>query len=344
MSTRVEGQIWIDKNSPNRLKYHINKQDYVVEVSSSYTLSSSGITTDAEVGSTLLPAGMLVKLDNKVGIKAASFPDDLENVLGVVTQDVKKLSATSATEIVVGRSGYLTIDEPWNVFVEFEGTDVNSFTKKLPINTSVEANYGLPIYWYIGKSEKVVVENKEIYAYVSSKGSEGKLTFNTPVGFKWDKSMDSSLNVAYDNLPQIGTLVKIEEGKMYIHLNFSKFDSTIEWTWPGVHDSSNNPGDCGKIGPTLTEDKTGLTPQEIKIRHGLFADSSSNYHKVRSFCDIVALDEHEPKNENEYLVQAPVKNITTEEDRYTEITISSPETLYYRISGRINYKFDKVVD
>ncbi len=337
MSSRVEGQIWIDKNSPYRLKYHINEKDYVVETSSSYSLDSSVISSsETAVGDTLFPAGLLVKLDSNNGIEKASFPDDLESVLGVVTQDVKKLSNTTATEVVVGRSGYLTIDEPWNVFVEFAGTDVNSFTKKLPISDSVKSNYGLPIYWYIGKSESV--SGGMIYTYTSSEGSEGKLTFNTPSGFAWKEGMDPSLNVSYDNLPQIGTLVGIENEKMYIHLNFSKFDSTIEWTWPGVHHSD---GDCGEIGPTLTEDETKQTSEKIIIRHGLFANSSSNYHKVRSFCDIVALDKHEPDNDNEYLVQAPVKNKTTGDDRYTEITISSPETLYYRISGRINYKFDK---
>jgi hypothetical protein len=339
MSNRVEGQIWIDRNSPYRLKYHINEKDYVVEISSSYSLDSSAISSDAADGDILLPAGLLVKLDSNNGIEAASFPDDLESVLGVITQDVRKLSSTTATEVVVGRNGYLTIDEPWDVFVELEGTDANSFVEKLPIPDSIKSNYGLPIYWYIGKSGNAGGK----MTYTSSEGSEGKLTFNTPVGFRWEKGMDPSLNVAYDNLPQIGTLVGIENGKMYIHLNFSKFDSTIEWTWPGVHSSGNDPGDCGRIGPTLTEDKTEQTFEEIKIRHGLFADSSSNYHKVRSFCDIVALKDHEADgtNPDEYLIQAPTRNITTGNDRYTEITISSLEALYYRISGRINYKFDK---
>lgn len=338
MSNRVEGLIWIDKNSPYRLKYHTNGEDYSVETSASYKLSN--VNGDAKIGDILLPAGLLLKLDANDGIVGASFPDDLEEVLGVLTANVKKTGSGEATKAFVSRSGYLTIDEPWKVFKEFEELNKDTFNsdymKCFPGKT-YEDIVGRPVYWYIGSSS--------IGEYTSPELKDsGKLTLKTPVGLEWveDKTEEEnySLNVAYDNLPQVGTLVKIEKGKIYLHLNFSKFDSTIEWTWPGVHDSES---DCGKMGPTVDEEKKEQIPKTIKIRHGLFANSN-NKHKVRSFCDIVALDKHEPENENEYLVQAPVKNVTTKDDRYTEITISSPETLYYRISGRVSYKFDKVVN
>lgn len=333
---RVEGQIWIDKNLPNKLKYHTGGKDYVVETSSSYptTLDTTGLKT----GQTVLPAGLLVKLDSTTGVAKASFPDDLENVLGVLTTDIKLQASGSTSSAIVSRSGYLTIDEPWQVFKEFEtlnsSSSDNDYRNKLP--TGYNTMIGKPVYWYIGSTTASV--------YTSSTTNEaGKLTFSTPTKFEWISDAntgDPSLNVAYDNLPQIGTFVGIEGGRVYLHLNFSKFDSTIEWTWPGVHSSGN---DCGEIKSTSSKPE-GKT--EIYIRHGLFANSSSK-HNVRSFCNIVALKNHEVEGGvessdlEEYLVQAPVVNKTTGSDRYTKIIISSPETLFYRISGRISYKFDK---
>ena len=344
MSKRVEGQIWIDKNLPYKLKYRTNNEDFVVETASSYKFQSNPtLYSSYDIGDTFLPAGLLVKLNSSGEVERAIFPDDLETVIGILSTNVKKISENEVSSAIVSRNGYLTIDEPWKVFKEFEALSESStdsdYKNALPGTSSTQSvsdKYttiiGKPVYWYIGKTTDT--------SYTPATSDEaGKLTFSTPVGFVWD-GKTASLNVAYDNLPQVGTLVKIENGKVYLHLNFSKFDSTIEWTWPGVHYSN---GDCGKIGPTLTEngDVREQASEKIIICHGLFANSSSNYHKVRSFCDIVALDKHEPDNENEYLVQAPVKNKITGNDRYTEITISSPETLYYRISGRINYKFDK---
>lgn len=335
---RVEGQIWIDKNLPNKLKYHTGGKDYVVETSSSYPTSLDA--TGLKVGQTVLPAGLLVKLDKTTGVARASFPDDLENVLGVLTADIKLQASGNTSSAIVSRSGYLTIDEPWQVFKEFEtlsgSSSDNDYRDKLP--TGYNTMIGKPVYWYIGSTTA--------RAYTSPTTNEaGKLTFSTPTKFEWIDDAgtgETSLNVAYDNLPQVGTFVGIEEGKIYLHLNFSKFDSTIEWTWPGVHSSINN---CGRIVSTQTSSSPeGKT--EIYIRHGLFANSSSK-HNVRSFCNIVALKNHEVEGEGEssdpeeYLIQAPAVNRTTGSDRYTKITISSPETLYYRVFGRISYKFDR---
>lgn len=336
---RVEGQIWIDKNLPNKLKYHTGGKDYVVETSSSYPTSLDA--TGLKVGQTVLPAGLLVKLDKTAGVARASFPDDLENVLGVLTTDIKLQASGNTSSAIVSRSGYLTIDEPWQVFKEFEALNStsldNDYQNKLP--SSYTTMIGKPVYWYIGSTTEK--------AYTSPATNEaGKLTFSTPTKFEWIDDAGTgktSLNVAYDNLPQVGTFVGIEEGKIYLHLNFSKFDSTIEWTWPGVHEGNNSK--CGFIETTQTKNAQDGS-KEIFIRHGLFADSD-NKHNVRSFCDIVALKEHESENKEEetikeeYLVQAPVINKTTGSDRYTKIIISSPETLYYRVSGRISYKFDR---
>ena len=346
MSERVEGQIWIDKNLPYKLKYHTRGEDFIVETSSSYTFSYNEKYSSYSVGDTILPAGMLVKLNNTGEVEEASFPDDLENVLGILSTDVKKTGPASISNAIVSRSGYLTIDEPWKIFKEFESLKNSStedeYKKNLP--AEYDTMIGKPIYWYIGKVEVTGSGDSAVGTYKYDKNSDaGKLTFNTPVGFEWNSTLDSSINVSYDNLPQVGTLVKIEKEKVYLHLNFSKFSSTINWSWPGVHDKENST--CGLIETTQTKDAQDDS-KEIFIRHGLFADSD-NKHNVRSFCDIVALKNHESEDKEdetireEYLVQAPVINKTTGSDRYTKITISSAEDFYYRISGRINYKFDK---
>lgn len=331
---RVDGLLWIDRNLPYKLKYHLDGNDYVVETSAVYEIAPS-LFSDFEIGDIVLPAGTLVKLsDNGETITKAYFPDDLEEVLGIITTDVKKLTETTCSDAVVSRSGYLTITQPCKVFKEFSSLNVltESNFKWVELGKKLSDGYGCPTYWFIGESTKT--------SYTDPFNYPGMLTFNTPSGYKGVGSLapdDDALNVSYSNLPQVGNLLKVDIKKqeIIVHLNFSRFDSTLEWAWPGIHNSNN---DCGKRGATIEggEQTKGI----IKIKHGLFPDDTEGYN-IRSFCDIIAMEKHEPNNEEEYLIHAPVQNIVGGDDRCTKITISSPEELYYRIYGRVNYKFDK---
>lgn len=345
VKNRVDGLLWIDRNLPYKLKYHLDEIDYVVETSAVYELNSS-LMEEYAVGAIVLPAGTLVKLSNNGGsITKASFPDDLEEVLGILTTDIKKLSDTKCSDAIVSRSGYLTITQPCRVFKEFK--ELTTLTEEnfpwVKLGEKISAGYGSPVYWFIGESDKT--------SYTDPTGYLGMLTFNTPSGYKGIGSIvpeDISLNIGYSNLPQVGNLVKVDiaNQKIEVHLNFSRFDSTLEWVWPGVHNSSN---DCGKLNPSIEDNKEKArkeqTSESILLKHGLFAEDSEK-HNIRSFCDIVALSSHEKEGSigeepEEYIVHAPVKNILTGDNRGTHITISSPENLWYRVSGRVNYKFDK---
>lgn len=337
---RADGLIWVDRSLPYKLKYHLNGNDYVVETSAVYEINSALASDTYNIGDIVLPAGTLVKLsDNGESITKAAFPDDLEEVLGILTTDVKKLSKTTFSDAIISRNAYLTITQPCRVFKEFKTlTSVKeSDFKWVELGKKLSEGYGCPIYWFIGESDAS--------SYTDPSNYPGMLTFNTPSGYRGigSSTPTPSLNVSYSNLPQIGNLVKVDikNQKIEIHLNFSRFDSTLEWSWPGIHNSDN---DCGKIEATISG---GLQSSNIiDIRHGLFANDTEGYN-IRSFCNIVALNKHEievgaeGEDPEESIIQAPVKNKVSGNDRGTIITISSPEALYYRISGRVNYKFDK---
>lgn len=129
-----------------------------------------------------------------------------------------------------------------------------------------------------------------------------------------------------------------------IYLNINKFDSSLEWNWPYLCKSKDGTHhECGKLKP-----ENNVVTQII--RHGLFpdnkGDSNSNDPLVaRNYCDIIAIDD----KDKEYIVNAGVDNFYGTNDevdegdksRRTEIYLSTPETYRYRVSGRVNYKFDK---
>jgi hypothetical protein len=350
--SRVDGQIWIDKNQPYRLKYHVAEEDYSVETAVNYEIpfNSAPLVADKNL---YAAAGRVVKLSGKNTIADASFPADIENVLGVLEANItgsynedNKLELAGAT---VSRNSHVIIDHPELVFVnlgdEFNDLDISKNGWK-----NLTAGIGAPVYWFIGRT---VLENGEYKHYDSSKTGPngtslaGKLTLATPSGFKWNVNDidDNSLNVGYDNLPTVGTVVNYQVSnniitQIEIHLNFAKFDSSLEWSWPYLHKthSPEKDGDCGKISPTIKDQSQSTV--SFDIHHGLFADTdTSGKLKVRNYCDILATDD--PTSSNEYIVATGITNTYTGTNRKTTLNISTPDSLYYRISGRVNYEFDK---
>nr|DAL61216.1 MAG TPA_asm: hypothetical protein [Caudoviricetes sp.] len=340
MSTRVDGQIWIDKNSPYKLKYHIKGKDYVVDTNATYKVDSS-IINAAPTNSVCLYAGTVVKLTSEEGlgtsrITPAKFPDDIDNVIGVVVNDVVRTAdenVLEATEAIISKTGYLTVNNPTSVFVEAVGS--TNWKKPEDIANLI----GAPVYWFIGETTKTT----EGYGYKSATNLKGKLTLHTPAGVEvGTDSDDSSRNVGYSNLPQVGVVTSYttlgeQITSVEIHLNFARFNPTIEWTWPLNH--------------TDYQDKKVASSEEgkgaiITIRHGLFGDNNNNYN-VKNYCDIMALEEHEDESKGdniEYKIEAPVHNIYLGDDRKTEVQIYSPEPLYYRIRGSVSFKYDKGVN
>lgn len=316
MPNRIEGQIWIDKNSPYSLKYYTNTRDYTVQVANSYKpKSEQGVPFE------VLYSGTVVKFSGEDVVSPAEFPDDIDNVLGVVVGTV----SVATQPVTVTQTGYLVLDEEALDHI-FYGDDLltsyNGFT--------ASSGIGAPVYWFIGR------QNAD-YTYVDSKDHKGKLTLATPSGMKWGVTAvtDNSLNVGYDNLPQIGTIAKytVENGKitsMDVHLNLSTFDSSLEWSWPYI--KTNEAATKGYIAGVTTREGTNLI-----IRHGLFADYRQSALQIGDV-EIFAGD---TENATLYSINTSHEDIVTGADRQTKINLNTPEDLYYKVSGTVRYRFDE---
>jgi len=324
----VNGQLWIDKDSPYRLKYTANGSIFTVDVSSDYFIDDIEISTEKP-----LCAGTIVAFKDG-GIRKAIFPDDIDNVIGVVGNTI-----TSVSEPVsILKNGTITLSESdFNTMCHGGKSDFNQ------VEWSTDFMKGAPLYWFIGKE---VFENS-IYSYSYQEADAGKITLSTPTGRKWkytSTEIDNSLNVSYDNLPTIGFIDKINaDNSIDIYLNVNKFDTSLEWSWPFT----------GKPVFISTEDK-------IVIRHGLFpnsfkdfstgsGDSSQSYlFRQRDFVNILALNKE--NDDNEYIVSANVQNYygqtdneEPDSDPRTEIFIGQNNLNKYRfrITGTVNLKFNR---
>lgn len=316
MVTRKEGQIWIDKNNTHRLKYHIGGITY--EIATSQTFSTNRPPTVKKGQLVASSGGELV---------AAVWPDDAEKVLGVVTgtegENSKYITSVASSERIVLENA----EEINGCFVD--GT-------KLPLDewaTSSKKGIGCPVYWFIGLSDSDSGE------YIDSSIRKGMLTFKTPSGFKYGvTTVDSEeFNISYDNLPIVGHVVDYEctqerpftFTRLVIDLQISTYTPTVTWNYPGIHYGSH---ECGKL---------GNGPH--KFYHGLFANNAKNNICI---CDLTAraipVRNDYPADAEEYTVVIPYKNIMkAANDRYTEISISSAETLRYRITGTVHYNIDR---
>ena len=316
MVTRKEGQIWIDKNNTHRLKYHIGGITY--EIATSQTFS-----TDRQPS---VKKGQLVASSGGE-LVAAVWPDDAEKVLGVVTgtegENSKYVTSVASSERIILENA----EEIKGCFID--GT-------KLPLDewaTSSKKGIGCPVYWFIGLSDSDSGE------YIDSSIRKGMLTFKTPSGFKYGvTTVDSEeFNISYDNLPIVGHVVDYEctqerpftFTKLVIDLQISTYTPTVTWNYPGIHYGSH---ECGKL---------GNGPH--KFYHGLFANNAKNNICI---CDLTAraipVRNDYPADAEEYTVVIPYKNIMkAANDRYTEISISSAETLRYRITGTVHYNIDR---
>lgn len=313
---KVEGQIWIDKNKPYSLKYHTHDKDYTVQVAQSY----SG--TDIAVGSVLT-------LNPSTGyVTAAEFPKDAENIIGVAFNTTSGLS-----QVAVSKSGYMVLDgtELTNAFYSGDlNTSFNNFTAQTAV--------GAPVYWFIGRT---IGSN---YTHVDSHTNKGKLTFATPTGMKNTNTVaDNSMNVGYDDLPQIGTIanVIITSGvitHLEIHVNVPAFSTILNWSWPYIHTS--NTATDGYIAGTTTRQGTSVV-----IHHGLFLDNYVNAtqkSKQIGITTVRAVDDINTSDIASMSVDTEITNATAgTTGRGTTIRINTPESLYYKAVGTVNYKIDK---
>lgn len=313
---KIEGQIWIDKNKPYSLKYHTHDKDYTVQVAQSYNGSQ-------------VAAGSVLTLNPSNGyVTAAEFPKDAENVVGIAFN-----STTDLAQVTVSRTGYLVLtgSELTNAFYSGDlNTSFNNFTAQNAI--------GAPVYWFIGRTTGAN------YTHVDSHTNKGKLTFATPTGMKNVTTVsDNSMNVGYDNLPQIGTIasITITSGvvtSLEVHVNISSFSTVLNWSWPYIHTS--DAATDGYVAGTTTREGT-----TVAIHHGLFMDNyvnDSQKSKQIGVATIRAVDDISTSDIASMAIDTEITNATSgTTSRGTTIHLNTPENLYYKVIGTVNYKIDK---
>ena len=334
MSTRTEGLIWIDRNSPYRLKYHTRGEDYTVEVATNYDVTSDNNAKKISAGQVLT----LKSENGKVIATHAKFPKDLDAVAGVALQS--QLNG----KVTIGNSGYIVLN------ADQIGKSFVSGDKEEIIAAGATAYIGAPVYWFIGRFKKGENGESDGFDYSSSSANIGCITVGTPSGYKVGRDkvgtgdsreyISREFNVEYDNLPQIGSIVKYEiEGKsiksLTIQLNFSDFDSTIEWSWPYICEGSTG---CGKVSQIDSDKNTNFSNRrQIDIKHCLFPNGTDGV-KFGATESVTAYYEHDDTFD-EYHIETAMKHVTDNKGGYSQFNGNTPEDdLKYRITGSVTYK------
>ena len=309
---RVEGQMWIDKVSPNKLKYYVNKMEYEVEVTPSFPLDSSDTTKNPKKGQMVCVKGGK--------LYPSQFPDNITNTVGVMgtTFEVKE-GLTTVNYANVVRSGILSLNEA-ELTEAFDTLD-------LPSTVNSSNLVGAPVYWFIGRWENTL-------SYIDPSTKVGKLSLYTPSGFQWGITSvtEPSFNVGYDYLPTIGTVknVTIVANKlksMVIDVNFTGIEESFGWTWPHFHF-----GNKDKLPPDSNN------KVEITVRHGLFpkVKTTSGYiARPSCVCQTIITDD----NNIEYNANVSIQNDTNNFD--TKLEMLTPDTYRYLVHGSISYRLDK---
>ena len=335
MSTRTEGLIWIDRNSPYRLKYHTRGEDYTVEVATNYDVTSDSTAKKISAGQVLT----LKSENGKVIATHAKFPKDLDAIAGVALQS--QLNG----KVTIGNSGYIVLN------TDQIGKSFVSGDKEEIIASGATAYIGAPVYWFIGRIKRGENGGSDGFDYSSSSENIGCITVGTPSGYKVGRDkvgtgdsreyIPREFNVEYDNLPQIGSIVKYEiKGNsitsMTIQLNFSDFDSTIEWSWPYICEGSTG---CGKVSQIDSDKNTNFSNRrQIDIKHCLFPNGTDGV-KFGATESVTAYYVHDDGKVDEYHIETAMKHVTDDKGGYSEFNGSTPEDdLKYRITGSVTYK------
>ena len=149
---KSNGQIWIDKNPPYNLMYRAGNSnetatDRIVQSLSKYT------TTTPES----IQVGQLVSLDRGTGnVKSSTFPDDLDNILGVATgveagDSGSTVSVATTGEVYISKSliNDLSISKKRILYWNIASGATKPYTQDLP-NTDGTIKYiNLPVIGYI---------------------------------------------------------------------------------------------------------------------------------------------------------------------------------------------------
>ena len=149
---KSNGQIWIDKNPPYNLMYRAGNSnetatDRIVQSLSKYT------TTTPES----IQVGQLVSLDRGTGnVKSSTFPDDLDNILGVATGvetagGRSTVSVATTGEVYISKNliNGLSISKKRILYWNIASGASKPYTQDLPNIDGTIKYINLPVIGYI---------------------------------------------------------------------------------------------------------------------------------------------------------------------------------------------------
>mgnify|MGYP001187626053 FL=1 len=341
MASRIEGQIWLSRDNPVSLKYYARSKEYWVVSASTYAAgeqiykgtiltvskNTGGTSTDEKVVAAQWP----LDASSVVGIALNSA--DINTPVRIVSYGYIKLDATDLANAFVTKSDFVASAalSGTNYYVNFGNTSNDGGAGNGWNDTTGWNGRGAPVYWFPGR----ILKTSTGYSWKDPSLYRGKLTIATPSGYAptgteipWN---DDSLNIDYEGLPCIGTVVSYTYDankivtSLILHVNFSTFKKEIKFGYPRYSTNNNI-----RLYSSVND------PQIISLRHGLFPDS------VKAQTDIIMIgySDSTPPTGAEietYRMFPGYDSYITTDSRRTDIEISSDTSFYYKIIGTVSY-------
>ena len=234
---KSNGQIWIDKNPPYNLMYRAGNSnetatDRIVQSLSKYT------TTTPES----IQVGQLVSLDRGTGnVKSSTFPDDLDNILGVATgveagDSRSTVSVATTGEVYISKSliNDLSISKKRILYWNIASGATKPYTQDLP-NTDGTIKYiNLPVIGYITSFNGYEGDSSYITVQLNMGPFDSVLEFKCvrDVSIKSSDGSPQVIEIKHNlNLGKTGKLrltVYDEEGNIVPVNHTDTFDSQTE--------------------------------------------------------------------------------------------------------------------
>ena len=234
---KSNGQIWIDKNPPYNLMYRAGNSnetatDRIVQSLSKYT------TTTPES----IQVGQLVSLDRGTGnVKSSTFPDDLDNILGVATEveagdSGSTVSVATTGEVYISKSliNDLSISKKRILYWNIASGATKPYTQDLP-NTDGTIKYiNLPVIGYITSFNGYEGDSSYITVQLNMGPFDSVLEFKCvrDVSIKSSDGSSQVIEIKHNlNLGKTGKLrltVYDEEGNIIPVNHTDTFDSQTE--------------------------------------------------------------------------------------------------------------------
>ena len=234
---KSNGQIWIDKNPPYNLMYRAGNSnetatDRIVQSLSKYT------TTTPES----IQVGQLVSLNRETGnVENSTFPDDLDNILGVAT-GVETVGSTSTVSVATTGEVYiskslindLSISKKRILYWNIASGATKPYTQDLP-NTDGTIKYiNLPVIGYITSFNGYEGDSSYITVQLNMGPFDSVLEFKCvrDVSIKSSDGSPQVIEIKHNlNLGKTGKLrltVYDEEGNIIPVNHTDTFDSQTE--------------------------------------------------------------------------------------------------------------------